>query len=167
LSPDSNKIENLQADGTRIVWIQEADKNSPNRIDLRKYTYSADGSLTSLAVYLLDSNGNPLKCDIYDDQKNRLYYGDYGYRKSDGKLVQERFFNGHASRVHSASGSGEAVRMFLFDYDAKGNRLKQAVDEKADLLASQDSLKGFPKECFENPFGSADKSIFRTRRPTE
>jgi hypothetical protein len=153
-----NTIETLQADGSRVVWTQDADKRV-----LRKKVFSPNGSLATLTVYRIDPNGNPLKCDIYDDQHTRLYRGVYGYGKSDGKLVMALFYDSRTKRVDRAGGSEIPVRRYDFEYDDKGNPLKPTAVDTTATPSPQDAPKGFPTVPFENPFAKAteERSIFR------
>jgi beta-lactamase regulating signal transducer with metallopeptidase domain len=151
LPANPNEIETLQPDGTRIVWTQEPDKRN-----LRKHTYSPDGSLETLAIYRLDPGGNPLSCDIFDEQRNRLYKGDYGYGKSDGKLVMERFYDQQTRRLDPSSGAEIPVRCYLYKRAANGKRSKPTVEDTTATPFPQSAPRGFPKDPFQNPFAKTD-----------
>ena len=158
LPTDPNKIETLQVDGTRIVWIQKGDKNFAGRINLFKYTYPPGEPWASKAEYRFDSNNNPLSCKIYDHQGDLIYKGQYGYRKTDGKLAEERFFACKNKPLNRDTNSQIPVRRTVYEYDVKGNRLKPTVVYATDASSQQGVPTGLPESWFENPFAKPKDS---------
>ena len=72
-------------DGSRTVFTR-----SPDNKVLTKKTFTASGALFLVTIYRMDANGNPMNCKIFDGQKNEMFKSRYGYRKSDGLLVEEQ-----------------------------------------------------------------------------
>ena len=154
LPGDPNMIATMQTDGTRIVWLQEADRRT-----LHKYSFNLDGSLAFTVVYRLDPDGNPLNSRIFDKYQAEIFKGSYGYKKSDGQLVEERFFD---SRTKHLTSTGDVIPVcrFIFRYDSHGEALETHVDfplapqfgfvEPADIRARVP--EGFPTTSFSNPF---------------
>lgn len=104
-------------DGARTVFTR-----SPDNRTLTKKTFSANGVLNFTTVYRMDTNGNPLGCKIIDGQKQELFKVSYGYRKTDGRLVEERMFDSRVRRMNPETGQEMPVRRFIYNYDAEGNR---------------------------------------------
>lgn len=109
-------------DGTRTVYERGHDKRS-----LTKRTFNAKGNVIMSTVYRLDRNGNPLKCDVFDVQGNRIYKTSFGYSKVDGptygKLVQERLFDVRHPNYELKEGKRvEApIHIFYYTYNADGS----------------------------------------------
>ena len=104
-------------DGARTMFLR-----SPDNKTLTKKTYSANGALELVTIYRMDANGNTLSCKIYDGSKIELYKVRYGYRKSDGQLVEEQMFDSRVKRIDPATGQEMPVRRFIYTYDANGKR---------------------------------------------
>lgn len=138
---DSEIIAELKDDGTRIVWIRTVDGQI-----LNQYKFNSDGSLALRATYRIDASGSPLTCKITDGQKTELFRVSYGYRKSDGTLVEERIFDSRLKRLDD-QGSELPVRRILHIVDAAEGKSKRELIE---LVAID-----FPQELeggFSNPF---------------
>ena len=106
-----------QEDGSRAIFIR-----SPDGRVLTKKTFSANGVLTMLTTYKMDSGGNPLGCKIFDGSKNELFKVSYGYHKSTGLLEQERMFDSRVVRKDPATGKEMPVQIIRYLYDAEGKR---------------------------------------------
>jgi hypothetical protein len=104
-------------DGSRTIFTR-----SPDNRTLTKKTYTGNGALFLITIYRMDQYANPTGCKIYDGQKNEMYKTSYGYRKSDGELVEERMFDSRVKRIDPQSGKEMPVRRFIYTYDALGNR---------------------------------------------
>jgi hypothetical protein len=104
-------------DGSKTVFVR-----SPDNRTLTKRTFSEKGVPVMVTIYRMDLHGNPTGCKIYDGDKNELYKFSYGYRKSDGKLAEERMFDSRVKRIDPETGNEMPVRRFLYIYDALGNR---------------------------------------------
>jgi len=104
-------------DGSRTIFTR-----SPDSRTLTKRTYTGNGALYLITIYRMDAHGNPTGCKIYDGKKNEMFKTSYGYRKSDGKLVEERMFDSRVKRINPDTGDEMPVRRFLYTYDALGNR---------------------------------------------
>jgi hypothetical protein len=104
-------------DGSRAMFTRSPD----NRI-LRKKTFSANGVMTMLTIYTMDSNGNPRGCKIFDGQNQELFKVSYGYHKNTGQLVQEKMFDSRVRRTDPNTGSEMPVQLVVYLYDAEGKR---------------------------------------------
>jgi hypothetical protein len=139
-------------DGSRTMFTRTPDNRS-----LTKKKFSANGVLTMLTVYRMDRNGNPIGCKIYDGQNRVLFKVSYGYRKSDGQLVEERMFDAQVKRKDPNSGVEMPVQRICYVYDARGNRSAPIV---YNLL---------PGKTFEQVFGIKSSALesnpFRENAP--
>ena len=104
-------------DGSRTVFTR-----SPDNRTLTKRTFTTNGALFLVTIYRMDEHGNPTGCKIYDGKKNEMYKTSYGYRKSDGMLVEERMYDSRTKRIDPNTGNEMPVRRFFYTYDALGNR---------------------------------------------
>jgi len=104
-------------DGSRTVFERSVDQRV-----LAKKTFTADGSMFLVTIYRMDAHGNPMNCKIYDGMKNEMFKARYGYRKSDGVLVEEQMFDSRVKRIDPNTGEEMPVRRFIYTYDAVGNR---------------------------------------------
>lgn len=134
-------------DGSRTMF-----QRSPNNQTLTKKTYSPNGVMEMVTIYRMDSQTNPLSCKIFDGQNQELFKIRYGYRKSDGQLVEEQMFDSRAKRK-DADGNEMPVRRLVYTYDANGKRSAPiAITLKAGKRA-EEVYKG--KDNFtpeDNPF---------------
>ena len=129
-------------DGSRTMFTR-----TPDNRTLTKKKFSANGVLTMLTVYRMDANGNPIGCKIYDGQNQMLFKVSYGYRKSDGQLVEERMFDARVVRKDPNSGAEMPVQRICYVYDTKGNRSAPIV---YNLL---------PGKTFEEVFGVKSSAL--------
>ena len=97
-------------DGSRTLFTRAPDERT-----LTKKKYSANGVLTMLTIY-------PIGCNIFDGQNQKLFKVSYGYRKSDGQLVEERMFDARVMRRDKNTGKEMPVQRICYLYDAQGNR---------------------------------------------
>ncbi len=104
-------------DGSRTIFSR-----SPDARTLTKKTYTGKGALFLVTIYRMDAQGNPMNCKIFDGQKNEMFKSRYGYRKSDGQLVEEQMFDSRVKRIDPNTGEEMPVRRFIYTYDALGNR---------------------------------------------
>ena len=103
-------------DGSRTVFHR-----SPDDRTLVKRTWGANGVVKMIAVYRLNSGGDPLACKIYDGREALLYKVSYGYSKSSGLLQAERMFDARAQRINPSTGQEMPIRVMYYNYDAQGN----------------------------------------------
>ena len=129
-------------DGARSMFTR-----TPDNRTLTKKKFSANGVLTMLTIYRMDANGNPIGCKIYDGNRNQLFKVSYGYRKSDGQLVEERMFDARVVRKDPNNGKEMPIQVIRYLYDAKGNRSAPAV---YNLL---------PGKTFEEVFGIKSSAL--------
>lgn len=124
-------------DGSRTLFTR-----SPDNRKLTAKKFSSGGVLSLMTVYTNDANGNPIGCKISDGQGNLLYKVSYGYRKSDGQLVEERMFDARVVRKDPNTNKEMPVRVVKYVYDAQGNRSKPMV------------FTLIPGKMFEDVFGN-------------
>jgi hypothetical protein len=134
-------------DGSRTIFVR-----SPDSRTLTKRTFSDKGIVKMLTVYRMDEHGNPTGCKIFDGDKNELYKFSYGYRKSDGKLGEERMFDSRVKRIDPKTGDELPVRRFLYSYDALGNRSAPIAITLIPGVIPDDFF-GTPSALDKNPFG--------------
>ena len=137
-------------DGSRTIF-----ERSPDNKTLTKRTFSGNGKLQLVTVYRMDNNENPLSCKIYDGRKTELFKVSYGYRKSDGQLIEERMFDSRVRRINPLDGVSEMpVRRFIYTYDGQGKRSRgQAITLIPGKTA--DDVYGKEAAAPENPFKEA------------
>lgn len=149
-------------DGSRTMFTRAPDDRT-----LTKKKFSANGVLTMLTVYRMDANANPIGCKIFDGQNQLLYKVSYGYRKSDGQLVEERMFDARVPRRDKNNGKEMPVQRICYLYDAQGNRSAPIV---YNLLPGKtmEQVFGVKSSALEtNPFkeGSPTKPKGRRAEP--
>lgn len=140
---DPNIITELMDDGTRILWIRDTSGRT-----LNQYNFASDGTLSLRAIYRIDASGSPLTCNIIDGQKTELFKVRYGYRKSDGMLVEEQIFD---SRLKRLDGEGRElpVRRIFHVVDTATGKPKRELIDLVSIDFPQDLYEGFS-----NPFRS-------------
>ncbi|MGD7652814.1 MAG: hypothetical protein ACQCXQ_06345 [Verrucomicrobiales bacterium] len=130
-------------DGSRTRFTRTPD----NRV-LTKKKYSPNGILTMITIYRMDTNGNPIGCKIYDGRQQQcLFKVSYGYRRSDGQLVEERMFDARVKRTNPNNGKEQPVQRICYVYDGQGNRSAPIV---FNLL---------PGKTFEQVFGVKSSAL--------
>ncbi len=129
-------------DGARTLFTR-----TPDNRTLTKKKYSANGRLIMLTIYRMDSNANPIGCKIFDGHNDLLFKVSYGYRKSDGQLVEERMFDARVTRKDPNTGKEMPVQRIRYVYDAQGNRSAPIV---YNLL---------PGKTFEEVFGVKSSAL--------
>lgn len=125
---------------------------TPDNRTLTKRKLSANGVLTMLTIYRMDSMGNPTGCQIFDGNNQRLFKVSYGYRKADGQLVEERMFDARVVRRDPHTGREMPVQRICYVFDAQGNRSAPIV---INLLAGKkfEEVFGVKSTALEtNPF---------------
>jgi hypothetical protein len=109
-------------DGSRTLFTR-----TPDNRTLTKRKFSANGVLNMLTVYRMDANANPIGCRIYDGRNQLLFKVSYGYRKTDGQLVEERMFDARVVRKDPNTGKEMPVQRICYVYDTQGNRSAPVV----------------------------------------
>jgi len=126
-------------DGSKTIFTR-----SPNNQVLTKKTFSAAGRLTLITTYRMDAGGNPINCKISDGQGIELFKVSYGYRKSDGQLVQEEMYDSRVKRLNPKKPDEEMpVQVVRYLIDPQGKRSAPIV---YNLL---------PGKTFEQIYGSS------------
>jgi hypothetical protein len=148
-------------DGARTLFTR-----TPDNRTLTKKKFSANGVLMMLTVYRMDSNGNPIGCRISDGQGNLLFKVSYGYRKSDGQLVEERMFDARVVRKDPNTGKEMPIQRICYVYDAQGNRSAPII---YNLLPGKtfEEVFGMKSSALEtNPFNEKGGLANPNARPT-
>lgn len=133
-------------DGSRTIFTR-----SPDGRTLTKKTYTGNGALYLVTIYRMDSSGNPMNCKIYDGQKTEMYKSRYGYRKSDGLLVEEQMFDARVKRIDPNTGEEMPVRRFIYTYDSLGNR-SAPISITLTPGKTAEEVYGAPSALKMNPF---------------
>lgn len=122
------KDEFYEAEGPNVRVLRHNDggltrfvRSSDSRT-LSKTRRNANGVTIMRTIYRMDENENPLGCKIYDGLNTLLYKVSYGYRKSDGQLVEERMFDARVVRKDPNTGKEMPVQIVKYVYDGQGNR---------------------------------------------
>jgi hypothetical protein len=147
-------------DGSRTLFTR-----TPDNRTLTKKKFTANGALNMLTVYRMDSNANPIGCRIYDGQNQLLFKVSYGYRKSDGQLVEERMFDARAKRLDPDTGREMPIQRVCYVYDSNGNRSAPIV---YNLLPGKtfDQVFGVKSSALEkNPFKEETSPVNPNARP--
>jgi hypothetical protein len=120
--------EKFEVEGPNVRVMRHSDGSNtrftrtPDNRTLTKRKFSANGVLTMLTIYRMDKAGNPTGCQIFDGANQRLFKVSYGYRKSDGQLVEERMFDARVVRRDPHTGNEIPIQRICYVYDAAGNR---------------------------------------------
>ena len=147
-------------DGSRTIF-----NRTPDNRTLTKKKFSANGVLVMLTIYRMDANGNPIGCKIYDGQRQLLFKVSYGYRKTDGQLVEERMFDARVTRRDPNTGKEMPVQRICYVYDARGNRSAPIV---YNLLPGKkfEEVFGIKSSALEaNPFQDGSSPANPNARP--
>jgi hypothetical protein len=134
-------------DGSRTIF-----KRTPDNRTLYKKKYSANGVLIMMTIYRMDAHANPIACKIRDGQGNLLFKVSYGYRRSDGQLVEERMFDARVKRRDPNTGKEMPVQVIKYVYDANGVRSAPIIYNLLPGKNAEDVFSGkstFPEA---NPF---------------
>lgn len=129
--------------GTRTVYELGSDKKW-----LSKRVLRPDGATDHTASYRLDAKGRILGCKIGDADGNPLYKVLYGFRKSDGTLVEERILDDVKGKLGKPD---QVVCRVCYVTDKNGAKRAPVILGRAKEQADQ-RLVGIPSALFENPF---------------
>jgi len=151
LQGQCNELEAVDGPNVRVMRHEDGSRTlftrTPDNRSLTKKKFNANGVLVMMTNYRMDSNSNPVSCKIYDGANNLLYKVSYGYRKSDGQLVEERMFDARTKRLHPNTSVEMPVQRVCYVYDAQGNRSAPIV---YNLL---------PGKTFEEVFGVKSSAL--------
>lgn len=145
--------DHMEVEGPNVRVLRHEDGSqtrftrTPDNRTLTKKKTNANGVLTMLTIYRMDEMGNPRSCNIFDGRNQRLFKVSYGYRKSDGQLVEERMFDARTVRKDPNTGQEMPVQRICYVYDAQGNRSAPIV---YNLL---------PGKTFEEVFGVKSSAL--------
>jgi hypothetical protein len=142
--PDRNIRTELAADGTHSFWIRSEDGS---RID--QYLFNSSSGLIGRKSFRLHPDGNPVKCKIYDDTKTEIYKIRYGYRTSDGMLVEEQVFDSQINRVDKNTGGELPLRRVIYTHEPGISDPKIIVIDAEDIELTNNLVS-----AFRNPFAT-------------
>lgn len=134
-------------DGSRTVF-----RRSPDDRTLVKRTFGPNGAEKMIVVYVVDAQGNPRSCKIWDGRKTLLYKVAYGYSKTSGRLEAERMFDARAKRIDAKTGRETPIRVMYYNYDAQGKATAPEVYTFQKGLTAEEVFGNqgtFPRD---NPF---------------
>lgn len=168
----STEMESVDGPNVRVMRHEDGSRTlftrTPDERTLTKKKFSANGVLTMLTIYRMDGNGNPIGCKICDGQSQVLFKVSYGYRKSDGLLVEERMFDARVTRRDKDTGKEMPVQRICYLYDAKGNRsapivynllpgktMEQVFGVKSSALETNPFKEGTPTNPNARPAGNS------------
>jgi hypothetical protein len=165
----SREFDAVDGPNVRIMRHEDGSRThftrTPDNRTLTKRKFSPNGVLTMLTIYRMDSNGNPIGCRISDGQNNLLFKVSYGYRKSDGQLVEERMFDARVMRRDPNTGKEMPVQRICYVYDNQGNRSAPIV---FNLLPGKtfEQVFGVKSSALEtNPFKENGGTVNPSARP--
>ncbi len=129
-------------DGARTIFTR-----TPDNRTLTKKKFSPNGVLDMMTVYRMDANANPIGCKIFDGHSDLMFKVSYGYRKSDGQLVEERMFDARVVRKDPNTGKEMPIQRICYVYDAQGKRSAPIV------------YNMLPGKTFEQVFGVKSSAL--------
>ncbi len=106
---DLNIRTNLEDDGSRILWIRSEDQ-----IRVFRFEISSSGNISSKRDYRIDRKGNPMKCRIFDKTNTEVFKARYGYRTTDGLLVEEQIFDSKNKHLDRQQEEEVPVRRIVY-----------------------------------------------------
>jgi hypothetical protein len=145
--------EQMEIEGPNVRVLRHDDGSmtrftrTPDNRTLTKRKSNANGVLTMLTIYRMDEMGNPTGCNIFDGKNTRLFKVGYGYRKSDGQLVEERMFDARTPRMDPNTDREMPIQRIIYVYDAQGNRSAPIV------------INLMPGKYFEEIFGTKSSAL--------
>lgn len=165
----ANELDAVDGPNVRVTRHKDGSKTiftrSPDNLTLTSKKTNANGVLITMTVYRMDANGNPRGCKIYDGNKNELYKSSYGYRKSDGRLVEERMFDSRVKRIDPNTGNEMPVRRFIYTYDAHGKRNKPIAITLTPGKTANEVYNIGPSALDANPFDDEKQPVNPNARP--
>lgn len=137
--------------GGRAVHLKSADGRS-----LTRKAFTAAGVLESISVFRLDERGNPLSAKLYDGTQQELFRVSFGYRKSDGKLIELRMFDSRQKQMDVDGVTELPVLRKICGYDPEGKMtLGPAIIVRPAIGAEEAIKSGIEPMILDgNPFDS-------------
>ena len=106
---DPNIRANLEDDGSRILWIRSED-----RLRVVRFEISSSGNISGKREYRIDRKGNPMRCRIFDNTNTEVFKSRYGYRRTDGLLVEEQIFDSKNKHLDREQEEEVPVRRIVY-----------------------------------------------------
>ena len=129
--------------GTYVLWTRDATQNG---FLLIQYQFAPGGTVSLKTIHRTDPNGAAMSSKIFDDKNQEIFKVSYGYRKSDGRLVEERVFDSR-ERLLNVDGTEVPLRRVIHSINADdGSPESNVVDS---------SPRDFPPQMkigFNSPF---------------
>jgi len=162
----------VKGENVRVIRYKDGsqaqfERSDNNRTIVKKTFPPNGGKFPSLVtVYRMDSTGNPMSCKIFDGgQREELFKVSYGYRKSDGQLVEERMFDSRVRRISPDNKDIELpVQRVIYLYNAEG---KRSAPIPINLLPGKtfEEVYGSPSSALDNPFDKDPKGANPQAKP--
>ena len=139
--------DGFQVEGANVRVMRHPDGSktqltrSPDNKTITKIKKNPNGVLTMRTIYRMGAEGNARSCKIYDGQGIELFKVSYGYRRSDGQLVEERMFDSRTPRMDPNTGKEMPVQIVQYTFDPQGNR------------SAPNIINLLPGKTFEEVFG--------------
>ena len=111
-------------DGSRDVYVRSKDARTIDRYRLE----ISDGNDFARFIYRLDGDGNLLSSKILNPSGEEMFKISYGYRKADGRLVEERMFDCRSKHL-DAAGKEQPIQRIMHMPD--GERVPINLHEAA------------------------------------
>lgn len=129
-------------DGSRTMFTR-----TPDNKRMTKKKFSSGGVLNMKSDYWMNSNGDPMGCKIFDGKGDLMFKVQYGYRKSDGKLVRELMWDARTKRIDPNTGKEMPIQRIEYLYNAQGERSAPIV------------INLLPGKTFEQVFGEKTSAL--------
>lgn len=91
----------LKNDSTYTLWTR---KTTEDGSQMSQYQFEVGGDVSLKTIYRINQNGSPLSSKIFDEKNIELFKISYGYRRSDGMLVEERIFDSRNEKFDNRGG---------------------------------------------------------------
>lgn len=142
IEKDPNVRIGLVHDRTYVLWTRVPTENGSV---LTQYHFEVSGGISFKSVHRVDLQGSPQGSRIFNETDREILKVSYGYRKSDGRLVEERIFDSQEKRVDD-EGKEEPVRRVVHSFDVGGSLTSEILDLMPASLPPNLDL------VFSNPF---------------
>lgn len=124
LAKDPDVRTELKNDETYTLWTRRITEDGSL---VNQYQFEAGGEVSLKTIHRLNQNGSPLSSKIFDEKNNELFKISYGYRRSDGMLVEERIFDSQNEKLDNRG--GDPVRRIVHrGHDDDGSPEADVVD---------------------------------------
>lgn len=143
LAKDPNIRTQLEDGKTYVLWTRASTQDG---FLLTQYQFASGGTVSLKTVHRTDPKGSAISSKIFDDKNHEIYKVSYGYRRSDGTLVEERVFDSQ-DKLLNAQGAEIPIRRVLHSINA--------ADDSPESNIVDSAPPDFPPQMkigFKNPF---------------